>query len=235
MTDTGPGDDHDPTVVMCFLDVLSSGLGASILLFLIFSVLPHFGDAGGSARGKGADGAAAAGPGDGDPLDPLARNAIVVFQVTVRHPDAPVDGRRGEWAGLPPLRPGAVFTGTEKVAARPGELLFHATCLQGFGTDRKATFLYRPAAGRPFTVDAVATVGGLVQRKSVAFTPLPGGGWGRAVTRHEFPWPPPPVPNLEAKPDRPPEVLRFDLANAAKPPAAGPKAKGPRKDWIVLP
>jgi hypothetical protein len=212
---------HDPTVVMYFLDVLSSGLGASILLFLVFSVLPHFGDAGGGRQaGAGAGATRGEAGAAGEQLDPLARNAVVRLQVSIERPGKPVDGNEGQWPDLP-FAPDVVFTGFQKLGNSPNQLLFEATCLRGLSPERKVTFVLRGPLRTAFTARATAAVGGLVQQKTVEFKPKPGGDrWLRAVT--QFPTKDkPPDSEAVAAEGKPLEVVRFDLQH-----------KG---DWITLP
>lgn len=58
-TKKGAWDDEVETLLskdnlaLSFLDVLSCGLGGAVCLFLIFSVMPHIGQAGGQARSTG--------------------------------------------------------------------------------------------------------------------------------------------------------------------------------------
>jgi hypothetical protein len=86
-TEDESGETHDNSTVLYFLDVLTSGLGAAILLFIVFSVLPHFGDTGSKSDTRGQD--AAAGPPIGaaaEPLESLARQARISFAATVVYP-----------------------------------------------------------------------------------------------------------------------------------------------------
>jgi hypothetical protein len=229
MAGTGDGDDetHDGTTVMYFLDVLTSGLGAAILLFIVFSVLPHFGDSG----AKSATGAEdpAAGPPVGaaaDPLEAMARQTTVTFAATVVQ-TSPVAPKSGRWVGVPPARPGVVREAEEFLDDRPGERLFLITSQKGVSPDAKVRFeLLNPPAG-DFDVVVRVSVGGLPQARTLHFKHGPSSQWtvdfvppgGKPVT-------------VRRSAEEPLPVVAINFRNR-QPPRAGERAGA--YDWILLP
>lgn len=215
----GSGDDTDQTTVMYFLDVLSSGLGASILLFLVFSVLPHFGDVGGgqsSRDASDADGEVSAIGAAADPMDGLARTAVVTLRVTVvaDQGSAPTP-ESGRWEGLPD-RPGSISPGVERVKDKPAQITFVAISSRGVPTGRAIRFGLTPAAEKDFTAVVIVTVGGFVQRKEVRFARQPSGEWTRTTGDKALK-----IPALSPRAGEVFPVVVFDL--------------GQKDDWIRLP
>lgn len=95
-------DEEGDVLGLSFIDVLSCSLGGAIFLFLIFAVMPHFQERGGTAdSGTGAYGTAlqAGLPLPGDP----AKVMTVMIQVTLSHPTRSlgINARNHAWEGLP--------------------------------------------------------------------------------------------------------------------------------------
>lgn len=225
MADDSDAAGHDPAVTNYFLDVLSSGLGAAILLFMIFAVLPHYGESGATkSTGEGQEQtvAAAGGPaGAVNELEQLAGRAYVTFFVEVESlGGVAINPTARSWPGLR-LKPGEVDEVAEPQSAKPTLMRFRAACRKGLSPANKVEFHLTDLAvsKAKFRVKIEACVGA-AQRKEAVFTPVDGG---KALTRQiTFPTgvnPQPADQVIGAGPSIP--IVRFDLTN-----------KG---DWIVFP
>lgn len=216
---------HDPAITNYFLDVLSSGLGAAVLLFMIFAVLPHYGESGAQkAQGEtAADSAADLGGPEGavNELDQLAGKSVVTFFVEVKSLGGKtLTPNAWSWGGVK-VKPGEIDIVPEVNVTDPSVVRVRVMCRKGISPSSKVVFTLtdKEFCKAPFQVKAEAVVG-VAQRKVVRFDPTPDkGGLKRTIT----------VPaNL---PSQPPElglggsdsvaVVQFNLAN-----------KG---DWIVFP
>lgn len=188
MDDESPGG-QDHRVVMSFLDVMSSGLGASILLFIVFSVLPHFGDsaAGGrSAPARSAIAAAAPSTADAsatggispgaaaeDVLAALAKTSIVLIEVEILGLDC---GRAdGRFVPLPKLAEQAF----DKVPGGEPHAWYLAVSPKGIPPSPRVGFAFHPPRRSAFDADVSVRVGGLAARRlRFHVTPAPAGtGW----------------------------------------------------------
>jgi len=101
----------DDTLQLSFLDVLSCGLGASIALFLAYSVLPHLGTVGVRSADPGHNSVAGMRAGVEDPEAEVARNAVAWMQVKFLPPTGP--DLQTTWSGL---RSGRSLTYVERDA-----------------------------------------------------------------------------------------------------------------------
>lgn len=202
-------------VALSFLDVLSSGLGAAIILFLIFSVLPHFGDSrepgAGSAGGGGSTGSGKTGASPAKDFDAVVGSATLAVLVLIeRQNGAQSDGR---WPALAE-RHGFVETGFAH-EANPNQQLYMAFVFRGVkpAIANRIRFELSEGARQPFKCTVTLLVGGSSQRKSAEFS-FVDGQWkcteGGGAARE-----------IAANGDHFVPVFHLDLK--------------PNKEWIILP